>query len=247
VSTQQNQVPENVEKLKEIPKWTRKYAQNRTIPFLIFLAINLCLFAGIAIPSYFGGIAYRSGNMVLFGISIFVLIISMICVIIISVPKWGGRIIERITRRVYAGEGSILISAPESMKKKKWVGYVVAMVFGSCVLTSVILGLLGYLSIKYMQPVSALYVVPFLVFLYLWQRPIISPLALLWPTLYAIHAILVVAGAPIQFGGSLVFLNMLIPIAGYGILCGLIGHVYSRYALKRLKTTAHLQENNNEP
>ncbi|HUT31078.1 MAG TPA: hypothetical protein VMX13_14890 [Sedimentisphaerales bacterium] len=247
MSTQQNQVPENVEKLKEIPKWTRKYAQNRTIPFLIFLAINLCLFAGIAIPSYFGGIAYRSGNMVLFGISIFVLIISMICVIIISVPKWGGRIIERITRRVYAGEGSILISAPESMKKKKWVGYVVAMVFGSCVLTSVILGLLGYLSIKYMQPVSALYVVPFLVFLYLWQRPIISPLALLWPTLYAIHAILVVAGAPIQFGGSLVFLNMLIPIAGYGILCGLIGHVYSRYALKRLKTTAHLQENNNEP
>ena len=234
------------EKLKEIPKWTRKYAQNRTIPFLIFLMINLCLFAGIAIPSYFGGIAYRNGNMVLFGISIFVLITSMICVIVVSVPKWGSKIVERITRRVYAGEGSILMSVPESMKKKKWVGYVVAMIFGSCIVGSVILGLLGYLSIKYMQPISAVYVVPFLVFLYIWQRPIISPLALLWPTLYGIHAILVVAGIPIQFGEPWMSLNILMPMAGYGILCALIGHIYSRYALKKLKTAAHLQEDNNE-
>ena len=178
--------------------------------------------------------------MVLFGISIFVLMTSMICVIIVSVPKWGSKIVERITRRVYAGEGSILMSVPESMKKKKWVGYVVAMVFGSCVFISVILGLLSFFPIKYMQPVSALYFVPFLVFLYLWQRPIISSLALLWPTLYAIHAILVVAGVPIQFGKPWIFLNMLIPVAGYGILCGLITHIYSRYALKKLKTIAHL-------
>jgi hypothetical protein len=242
----QNYTPDNSDKLKDIPKWTRRYAQNRTIPFLIFLMINLCLFAGIAIPSYFGGIAYRNGNVVLLGISIFMLTISMICVIIISVPKWGSKIIERITQRAYAGEGLISISVPESIKKKKWVGYVVAMIFGSCVFTSVILGLLGYLPIKYMQPISALYVVPFLVFLYLWQRPIISPLALLWPILYSIHAILVVADVPIQFGEPWIFLNMLIPIAGYGILCGLIGHIYSRYALKKLKTAAHLQENSNE-
>ena len=186
-------------------------------------------------PFIFRSYCYRNGNMVLFGISIFVLIISMICVTIISVPKWGSKIIERITRRVYASEGSILISVPKSMKKKKWIGYVVAMVFGSCVFTSVILGLLGYLPIKYMQPVSAIYIVPFLVFLYLWQRPLISPLSLLWPTLYGIHAILVVAGIPIQFGKPWIFLNMLIPVFGYGFLTYVIGHLYSRYALKMLK------------
>jgi len=92
-----------------------------------------------------------------------------------------------------------------------------------------------------MQPVSALYVVPFLVFLYLWQRPVISPLALLWPTLYAIHAILVVAGVPILFHKPWTALNMLIPIAGYGILCGLLGHFYSRYALKKLKDITRLE------
>ena len=232
---------QNAEKLKEIPKWTRKYAQNRTIPVLIALAIFLCLFAGIAIPSYFGGKAYSSGNLVLFWFCFFVLAVAMISLAFFCVPKWGGKFIERISRRLYNREGNVLISVPETIKKKQWVGYVVAMVFGSCVFISVILGCLGYLSIKYMQPVSALYVVPFLVFLYLWQRPIISPLTLLWPTLYAIHAILVVAGVPIQFGEPLVFLNMLIPTAGYGILCGLIGHIYSRYALKKLKTAAHLE------
>ncbi|KPL25341.1 MAG: hypothetical protein AMJ75_01265 [Phycisphaerae bacterium SM1_79] len=246
MSTQENQVPQNAEKLKEIPKWTRKYAKNRTIPVLIALAINLCLFAGIAIPSYFGGKAYRSGNLVLFWICIFVVAVAMISLVFFCVPKWGGKIIERISSRLYSREGDVLISVSETIKKKQWVGYVVATVFGSCVFISVILGLLGYLSIKYMQPVSALYVVPFLVFLYLWQRPIISPLLLLWPTLYAIHAILVVAGVPIQFGGPLVFLNMLTPIAGYGFLCGLLGHAYSRYALKKLRTAAHLQENTNE-
>jgi hypothetical protein len=97
-----------------------------------------------------------------------------------------------------------------------------------------------------MQPVSALYVVPFLVFLYCWQRPKVGPIALLWPSLYSIHAILIVAGVPIVFDKPWTALNMLIPIAGYGILCGLLGHVYSRYALKKLKSAAHLQEDTNE-
>ena len=246
METEQNQVPQDTERLKEIPKWTRKYAQNRTLPFMILLTINLCLFAGIAIPSYFGGKAYLNGNIFMFWICIFVLITSMICLIIISVPKWGSKIIERITQRIYAGEGSISISAPESMKKKKWLGYVVAMIFGSCILVSVILGVMGYFTIEYMQPISAVYVVPFLVFLYIWQRPMVGPLSLLWPTLYGIHAILVVAGVPIQFGKPWIFLNMIIPMAGYGILSGLAGHIYSRYALKKIKTTAHLPENTNE-
>ncbi|MHC4488115.1 MAG: hypothetical protein ACYSW7_02905 [Planctomycetota bacterium] len=241
-SKQNNKSQEqNTEKLKEIPKWTHKYAQNRNVPFLISLLIFVCIFAGIAIPSYFGGKAYGEGNTVLFWICIFVTVVAMISLFFFCVPKWGGKFIERISQRLYGSEGAVSISEPEAMKKKRWLGYVVAMVFGSCVFISVILGLLGYLSIKYMQPVSALYVVPFLVFLYCWQRPKVGPLALLWPILYSIHAILVVADVPIQFGEPWIFLNMLIPMAGYGILCGLIGHLYSRYALKKLKAAAHLE------
>jgi hypothetical protein len=236
-----NKQDQNVDKLKEIPKWTRKYAQNRTIPVLIALAINLCLFAGIAIPSYFGGKAYRSGNMLLLWICILSQMIVIPALIFCSVPKWGGKFIERISRRLYSREGDVFVSVPETMKKKKWVGYVVAMIFSSCIVGSVILGLLGYLSIEYMQPISVVYVVPFTVFLYFWQRPIISPLALLWPILYSIHAILIVAGVPIQFGEPWIFLNMLIPVFGYGFLTYIIGHLYSRYALKKLKGITRLE------
>ena len=237
----QNQVQQDTEKLKEIPKWARRYTKNRTLPFLISMIIFLFLWAAISIPSYFGGKAYKSGNLVLFWICLFVLAIAMISLAFFSVPKWGGKFIQRISRRLYYEEGDVSISTPEPMKKAKWLGYLNAGIFACCVLGSVFLGNKGYLSIEYMQPFSALYFVPFTVFLYLWQRPAISPLALLWPILYALHAILVVAGVPIQFSKPWIGLNMLIPTAGYGILCGLIGHIYSRYALKKLKTAAHLK------
>lgn len=242
MNIQKNQVPEDMEKLKEIPKWTRKYTQNRTVPVLIALVINLCLFAGIAIPSYFGGRAYRSENMVLFWIFNFALVVAMISLGYFCVPKWGGKFIERLSKRFYDGEGDVSISVPETIKKKKWIGYVVAMVFGSCVLISVGLGFIGYLPIKYMQPISALYGVPFLVFLYFWQRPAIGPLALLWPVLYTIHAILIVAGTPIFSTINSPPLNMILPIFGYGFLTHAIGHVYSRYALKNLKGITHLEK-----
>jgi len=246
METEQNQVLQDTEKLKEIPKWTRKYAQNRALPVLISLLIFSCIFAGIAIPSYFGGKAYRAGNTVLFWICIFVSAIAMISLFFFCVPKWGGKFIERISQRLYGAEGTVLIAGPEAMKKKRWLGYVVGMIFGSCVIGSVILGSKGFLAIEYMQPISALYFVPFTLFLYCWQRPKVGPIVLLWPILYTIHAVLIVVGMPILFTEYLTPLNMILPVFGYGFLTHIIGHVYSRYALKKLKTTAHLQENNNE-
>ncbi len=71
------------------------------------------------------------------------------------------------------------------------------------------------------------------------QKPPLEELrrmALLWPALYAAHAILIVAGAPIAFTAHpWDMLNVLIPIAGYGLISGLAQHVYSRIALARLR------------
>jgi hypothetical protein len=83
-----------------------------------------------------------------------------------------------------------------------------------------------------------LYCVPFLVILTLLMRPAIGWLALLWPALYGLHAILIVAGVPILLTGRWEGLNILVPMAGYGILAGLVAHLYSRYALRRLKRIA---------
>ena len=237
---QQNNNQQNTENLKEIPKWARKYAQNRTLPNLIGLVIFICLFAGIAIPARFGSIAHRNGNMLLHWTCHFVSIVSVISLLIFSVPKWGGKFITRISERLYRREGTISISEPESMKKK-WLGYVAGMIFVSCIIGSIILGSKGLLPIKYMQPISALYIVPFTLFLYFWQQPKVSPITLLWPILYTVHAILIVSGAPILFTGNLTSWNMRLPLFGYGLLTYIISHLYSRHALKNLKDISHLE------
>ena len=243
---------ETTEKLKDIPKWTQKYTYSRALPFLVFQVIFLVFVIAIGIPSYVGGNAYRTGNMFLFWACIFALIPVCTMLIFFSIPKYGGKWIEQIAQRLYGSEG-VVTPAPPQKRKKRWVGLVAGLIFGSCILVSVILGVFGYIPTEYMMPVSAIYSVPFLVFLIIWMsptgiRPIDSTilLALLWPILYAIHAILIIAGVPIQFRGRWDFLNMLIPTVGYGILFGLAAHIYNRYALKKLKIAAHLQENNNE-
>lgn len=231
---------ETTEKLKDIPKWTRRYAQNRAISVIVSLIIFACLFAGIALPSYFGGLALMKESMILFGICLFVVSVSIISLFFFSVPKWGGRFIERLSERFYMHEGTVSIPESSITKRKKWIGYVAGILFGSCVIGSVFLGFKEYIPLKYMQPVSALYSVPFMVFLYFWQKPKVSYTSLIWAILYAIHAILIVVGVPILFTGDLVFLNMMLPVFGYGFLSQIIRHVYSRHALKKLKSISHL-------
>jgi hypothetical protein len=60
-------------------------------------------------------------------------------------------------------------------------------------------------------------------------------MALLWPVLYALHAMLIVAGVPIVFSGKWKLLDMLIPTVGYGLLSAGIAHIYSRVVLRRLR------------
>jgi hypothetical protein len=240
MNTQQNQVPQDTEKLKEIQKWTRRYAENRTLPFLISMSTFLFLFCGTGGLFYIAGNAYRAGNQLLFWIFIFAVVLVFTVVIL------AARYIERL---LYRKEGQIKLAAPEKTKKERIAGWVAGLLFGACVMFSVILVVLCNIPIKYMQPVSAICFIPLLIAIGIWRPPSVKPagfLVWLWPTLYVIHAILIVAGVPIVFDKPWTALNMLIPLAGYAILCALLGHIYSRYALKKLKTAAHLQENTNE-
>ena len=235
---------QDFEKLKEISKWSQRYAENRTLPFLVNMIIFLLFWIAIGIPSYFGGRAYRSGNVLLLWICILSLMIVIPALIFCSVPKWGGKYDEKLIRWLYRKEGQVKFAIPEKTKKERTAGWIAGLLFGVCVMISVILVVFCKIPIKYMQPVSAICVIPLIIAIGIWRPPSIKPvgfLVWLWPTLYAVHAILIVAGVPIHFERPWIFLNMLIPIAGYGILCALIGHIYSRYALKKLKGLTHLE------
>ena len=139
----------------------------------------------------------------------------------------------RLGRWISPGDG---VAEPTCRQKPIWADYLVGVGFLLGVQASVLLGLVGKLPLEWMQPVSALYCVPLLIYSALRFHSGIWPW--LYAALYALHAILVMAGAPILFGGEWQSLNMLLPVGGYGILSALVAHAYSRRALRKLKVLA---------
>jgi hypothetical protein len=225
------------DEIRDIPKLMQEYSKGRRAThFLVFMIIFLAFSAAIGIPSKLAGNAYRSGNMLLFGICIAFLIPTVILLICFSIPPLGGRWLERIGDRFNSKEGYVTSPSPDKVMKLTWKIYMALFLFVGSIETCVILGLLGYIPDGYMQPISAIYTVPFLLFM-AFQLNIngFGALPFAWAILYALHAILVVAGAPIQFQGEWKSLNILLPIAGYGLLLGMIAYIGNRLTYRKLK------------
>ena len=246
---------QDTEKLKEIPKWTRRYAQNRTLTIIVLMAM-IMLFsmfvAGLVGFSLSLAVAgFRKGNIILGCVGIAVLVSTLTSIsifLIIFLKKFGGKnrglIDQLIEQRIYGKEGTVSMPMPKSSKKKICLEIVGAVIFFICLFGSWHLAIKGYIAYKYLQPVSALYIVPFVVCgWYFWKSPRMGPIYLLYPILYAVHAILIVAGVPIFFTTeNFCIFSICLPMLGYGFLPLIIGHLYSRYALKKLKALTHLEE-----
>ena len=240
---QQRQSGESPGGIRDIPRWTRRYAQNRTLTVIALLAIFCVGFAVFGGLSYLTGWAYHAGRrtlavssmLVLCGFAVWWLWFSFI---------GGARIMRGLSERLYQGEGGVSVGAGAGRVEGKGV-QLAAFVFMFCVIASVGLGFLGFIPIGLMQPVSALYSVPFLCYLgvKLHRLGAGSPFIFLWPALYGIHAILLVTGVPIGMGPML---DMFVPTVGYGLVAALAAHVYSRYALRKLKRLAATADSSEE-
>ncbi|UCG59609.1 MAG: hypothetical protein JSU70_08845 [Phycisphaerales bacterium] len=255
MSNQQNSEPQdqNAERLKEIPKWTRRYAQNRmlTIPVLMVMGVLLIMFIAVllALPLHLTAAGFKKGNMVLgfVGFALFVAALAAVLIfLIIFISKFcrknSGLIEQLVEQRIYGKEGAVSMPGPKIMKKNIWLGIVIGVVLYICFFGSWHLATEGYIAFKYLQPISVFYIVPWLVSEYFQRRPRIGPLFLISPALYTIHAILIVAGVPLFFTTeNFCIFNILLPLIGYTFLAYVIGHVYSRYALKKLKGITHLE------
>jgi hypothetical protein len=227
-----------LEEARLITRWTRRYAQSRSFPVLVFMAFFMAYWFGFIGLTMAGGWALHGGHMVLFWACVAAGIALLGLVVWVSVPRWGGRWLERIAYRYYEREGSLTPSIPLPQGRMKTAGAIAALLFVAALLTHINLGRAGYTSIEYGQPISALYVVPFSVFLALATRTYIK---LLFPLLYGVHAILLVVGIPLRFWSNPAH-DMPFTIMGYMVLAALVGHAYNRYALARLKRIAHTSE-----
>lgn len=219
--------------VRDIPLWVRRYAQNRSVPMLLSLCVFAVLFAGISGFSYLAGSAYRARQYGQFAWLLAVDLIFVVADVYVSVPRFGGRWVAQFCERLGTQEGRVELLSARPRRALRWIG----IVFVLCVLGSVIGGNSGLISPHLMQPVTALYVVPFLTVVVLLQRPRSSYLWLIWPALYTAHAISLLAGAP-AFTGHWDALNCLLPTFGYGLLTAIIAQIYSSYALSRLKRLA---------
>jgi len=228
--------------VRQIPKWTRRYAQSRTVAVMVTFGFIILFNVVIGGSSYWCGRSYRSGQMFGFWVCLPVTVLGCVGLLLFSFK--GHRLIQRISERYYAKEGNVALG-PTDGEGGRALLLVVAGAFGACIVGSVVLGLLGYIPQEYMQPVSALYMVPFMVFLTVKMRAVAGFLPLLWPILYTAHAVAIVVGflpSTGHWGGA----HMMIATVGYGLLSALVAHIINRVALHRLRRLAHVENQEND-
>ena len=196
--------------------------------------------------------SFHKGNMILGSVGIAVMLAALAAVITFYVfifKKFGGKnrglLDQKIDRKIYGKEGFASMPRPQLSKKRIVIDVIIGLAFMVLLLGTMYLAMSGYIPIEHHLPIMALFVVPFGIYQYFVMKPRFGPLLLLYPALFGIHALLVLAGLPIYFPGTFgVPFNILLTLA-YNLLAFIIAHLYSRYALKKLKTAATLQETNN--
>ncbi len=242
MSTSPQPKPMSDDGAREIPRWADRYARHRVLTVLFFLLLGGVAYALIAGLSLLAGYAWRADQRLL----AIVLAIADLAFCAWWVRLWLSRrrqlaLVARANAVLYRTEGEATPVAP-SMQPTT-LDRTVAWVFGASVCAHVLSGFLTgpEFVLRYQQPLSAAYVVPFLVYLGYRQRKFSTPVMFLWPALYALHAILVLAGVP-PFAGMNPALNMVLPVFGYGLLAVLVAHLYSRYALRKLRRLAATPE-----
>jgi hypothetical protein len=218
-------------------RWARRYAKSRTISFLVQWVFIVIIVVVIGLLASLTNTAYQMRNMGLFWLSVGFMGVTILALAWFSTSRWSGELIWRITQWLYGEEGyAACYGEHDNQPTPLWL----TMLGGGLVMYHLVAALLvsfGYLHIKYMQPFSALYMVPFLAVMIVYQR--LGFWAWIWPVLYGMHAVLVYLDRlPVAFPPEWQILNMVVPVFGYGLVAILVGHAYSRFALYRLKTLA---------
>jgi hypothetical protein len=238
--------PSEVERIRELPRWVERYAHNRTLPGVIFLAAISVMVMGLVGLGHFVDRSLAEGDRVRAGVFV-VALAGMLAALLWFRFVSGARLSRRGAEALYGAEGSVLTEAMEqSLSRPKALSRAHFLLL-FCVLAWLGLLLLGLIPRRHLLPTSALFLVPFTFYFYAGPyRGLISPFMLLYPTLYGLHAVLLSLGAPIYISGgpsgSYEGLNLIIPILGYALMAALVAHLYSRLALWRVRALAHMEE-----
>jgi hypothetical protein len=232
--------PDTPDRVREMPKWVSRYANNRTLPALVNLGLFLLGFAAITGSSTLANRELQVGNKTAALACGALSLAACALWIWLVATRRLGRLSRAVSGRLYGVEGTAVASAKPCGRSR--ADLVVPIAFWLCVALSVAAGFAFETLSRYMVPIMATYWVPFLLYIWARQGGMAVPFMLLWPGLLLIHAALALAGV-YPFGGEPNAVNMLVPTVGYGAIAALASHVYSRVALRRLRSLARGPEN----
>ena len=226
MNAEQNLKSAEMEKLKEIPKWARRYAESRTIPMIVRLLVVLALTAAV----FFSVYCFLHKRVLLASIMMGVYVVGFVCFLLLD---------GFCSARYYAKSG-----LGESKSVKQITKYLALPLIGLC-FVSVILEQRGVFPEHLRVPISASFCCTLLIFgNWRWARG--SFVGYLWAGLYGAWAIAILFRVPVlTFPGRWAGMEIAVAIPLTGLVTGLIVHIYNRYALKRLKEVTHLNEAGN--
>lgn len=234
-----NDAPYTPDRVREMPKWVRRYAHNRTLPVLVNMGLFLLSIAAIGGSSTLaareGQAGHKAAALAFCAVSLAACALWVWLVATHRLRRLGGA----LSGRLYGAEGTAVAAAKPCGRSR--ADRVVAIAFGLCLTLSIAAGFAFETAFRYMVPIMATYLVPFLLYVWARQSGMAAPFLLLWPGLLAIHAVLALAGVH-PFSGEPNAVNMLVPTVGYGAIAALASHVYSRVALRRLRSLARRPE-----
>jgi hypothetical protein len=218
-------------------QWARRYAKSRTISFLVQWVFIVVMVLVVAIAATLTNTAYQQGNLMLTYASVTLMCVVMLLLMWFSMSRWGGELIFRITQWFYGREGYVSYDEEHgTAPRSPWLMTALGGGLVGFHLLGAMLVSLNYLSLRNMQPFSAIYMVPFLCYM-IWAQGL-GIWAWIWPVLYGVHGILLFTDVFPKLPPNYTFLHMIVPVFGYGLVAIVTGHLYSRYALWRLKRLA---------
>jgi hypothetical protein len=222
-----------------MPKWASRYAHNRTLPVLSNLGLFLLACVAIGGSSTLAGSEVRAGHKaaaVAFGsISIVACALWIWLVATHRLARWSSALSDRL----YSAEGTAVRAARPCARFRE--DLVVLIAFMLCLGLHIAASSAFEIASRYLLPIMTAYLVPFLLYTWAKQGGMAAPFMLLWPGLLAIHAGLALAGVRL-FSGEPSALTILVPIFGYGAVAALVSHLYSRIALRKLRSLARSPE-----
>jgi len=223
------------ESRSEIPIWAERYARNRALHIILWV---ICIPIITFVFAAWSLLLVESGQPVLIILSI-VFNVSVGAVILwMIVTGRLSRAFQQFTERLYRKEGNAVPTLPvrASHGILKYFCAVVCCTAGPWVVMFIFLRVFD-LPVAYIQPAMAAVIVPILTALILVGPDNPKWPGLLLPALYATHAALALAGVRIPTFG-VYYLDVFVPLGVYTALTLIAMHIYSRYALLRLRIAA---------